>query len=105
MSNNPHSQNPESRHPASFYKLRVAGVVPDGWQGRLGRLRVVHEEGTEQQTSTTLMGEVTDQADLLGILNTRHELRLALLLVEAMEVEPNPSLSENTKSTKPSKTK
>ena len=70
-----------------MYRLRIAGVIPDGWEGRLGCLRAVHEEGPEPRTTTTLMGPVTDQADLLGILNTLHELHLTLLLVEAMDVE------------------
>jgi len=99
------SQDSNSRHPASLYRLRVAGVVPNGWEDRLGCLRVVHEEGSGPQTTTTLMGAVTDQADLLGILNTLHELRLALLLVEAMDTESIGSLSENKEPTKPTQTK
>lgn len=75
------------RQPASIYRLRIAGVIPDGWEERLGCLRAVREEGPEPQTVTTLMGAVTDQSDLLGILNTLHELHLTLLLVEAMDME------------------
>ncbi len=74
-----------------MYRLRIAGVIPDGWEGRLGCLRVVHEEGPEPKTTTTLMGAVTDQAELLGVLNTLHELRLPLLLVEAIDLESIPN--------------
>jgi hypothetical protein len=80
------------RQPASIYRLRIAGVIPDGWEERLGCLRAVREEGPEPQTVTTLMGAVTDQSDLLGILNTLHELRLTLLLVEA--IDPDTFLPE-----------
>jgi hypothetical protein len=62
-------------------------MLPSGWEYRLGCLQVVHEEGNESSGQTTLMGAVRDQADLLGVLNTLHELRLPLLLVEAVDTE------------------
>ncbi len=75
------------RQPASIYRLRVAGVIPTGWEDRLGCLRVVQEESSGSPATTTLMGAIKDQADLLGILNTLHQLRLTLLLVEAVDLE------------------
>ena len=77
--------------PASIYRLRVAGVIPAGWEDRLGCLRVVQEERTESPITTTLMGAVKDQADLIGVINTLHQLHLSLLLVEAIDVESIPA--------------
>ena len=79
------------RQPAAIYRLRVAGVIPSGWQDRLGCLRVVQEERTESPTTTTLMGAIKDQADLIGVINTLHQLHLSLLLVEAVDLESIPA--------------
>lgn len=87
MSKKSNPQEPHSGHPASRYKLRVAGVIPRDWENRLGSFRIAHEEATEPPTTSTLMGPVTDQADLLGVLNTLYELRLRLISVEALETE------------------
>ena len=74
-----------------MYRLRIAGAIPDGWENRLGGLRVVQEEGSEPPATTTLMGAVEDQAALLGVLNTLHELHLPLLLVEGIDLESIPA--------------
>ena len=81
------TENPNTKPPASIYRLRVGGRLPANWEDRLGCLRVVHEEESEPLCQTTLVGPVQDQSDLLGVLNTLHELRLPLLLVEAMNLE------------------
>ena len=75
------------RHPASIYRVSVAGRLPSGWEDRLGSLQIVHEEGNESSSQTTLMGAVRDQADLLGVLNTLHEVGLTLLLVEVIDTK------------------
>ena len=69
---------------ASRYRVCVAGTIPSSWANRLGCLEVVPQVGDRSSDRTLLMGDVRDQAELLGILNTLHELRLPLLLVEAV---------------------
>ena len=83
-------EDPTPGPPASIYRVRVAGRLPAGWEDRLGCLRVVHEEESGQLTKATLVGAVKDQSDLLGVLNTLHELQLPLLLVEALDLESIP---------------
>ena len=72
---------------ASSYRVCVAGSIPSNWANRLGCLEVVQPVGDRSSDQTLLMGDVRDQAELLGILNTLHELRLPLLLVEAVDPE------------------
>jgi hypothetical protein len=81
------SENHGTRQPAHIYRVYVDGRVPGGWEDRLGCLQVVHEEKAEPSGRITLMGAVRDQAELLGILNTLHQLRLTLLLVESDDVK------------------
>ncbi len=76
------------RNHASIYRVYVAGSLPGSWANRLGGLQVVREEMDGSADQTLLTGAVRDQAELLGILNTLHELRLPLLLVEAVDTEP-----------------
>ena len=75
------------RDHASIYRVCVAGTLPGSWADRLGGLQIVHAGGSGSSNQTLLMGVVRDQAELLGILNTLHELRLPLLLVEAVDVD------------------
>jgi hypothetical protein len=84
------------RNPASIYRVCVVGTISDGWEDRLGRLQVVREVGDGSSDQTLLMGAVRDQAELLGILNTLHELRLRLLLVEAVDTDLCPCRTKNT---------
>src|SRR5210317_2079161 len=78
-----HSQ----REHASIYRVCVAGTIPDSWAHRLGGLQAVRKRGDGSSDQTLLMGAVRDQAELLGVLNTLHELRLPLLLVEAADTD------------------
>ena len=80
---------------ASFYRVCVAGTLPGSWADRLGGLQVVRDGGDGSSGQTLLMGAVRDQAELLGILNTLHELRLPLLLVETVDTEPCPCKTKN----------
>ena len=72
---------------ASVYRVCVNGTLPGSWVDRLGGLQIVQEGGSGSSNQTLLMGAVRDQAELLGILNTLHELRLPLLHVEAVDTE------------------
>ena len=83
------------RDHASIYRVSVVGTLPASWADRLGGLQIVHEGGSGSSNQTLLMGAVRDQAELLGILNTLHELRLPLLLVDAVDTELCPCKTKN----------
>lgn len=73
-------------HPASgttTYEIRVAGHLGDQWCHRLGHLAIAHHgDGT-----TTLTGEVADQAQLHGILAGLRDIGAALLELRAIPRE------------------
>ena len=85
-----------------IYRVHVAGALPGSWANRLGGLEVVREKMDESSDQTLLMGAVRDQAELLGILNTLHELRLPLLLVEAVVPELCPCRPKDAEQPTPS---
>ena len=67
----------------AVYRIKVKGVVPDGWINRLGGL---HITGRASE-GTILVGRLEDQAELSGVLNTLYELHLVLLSVEVLSWE------------------
>ena len=81
--------NTQSEVPLSFnhgarYRIRVQGRVPARWLDRLAGMAVSVAIPDAGQPVTTLVGEVGDQAAVMGVLNTLYELRLALISVECL---------------------
>ena len=64
------------------YHIRVQGFLDESWSERLGGLRITAGSLEDQGPVTELVGEVRDQAELAGVLNSLYELHLTLLSVE-----------------------
>lgn len=78
--------NPEN--PKSFpfdrsgkYRIRVQGLLDERWSERLGGLSITTCKLKDQAVSE-LFGQMRDQSELAGVLNTLYELHLPILLVE-----------------------
>ncbi len=69
------------------YRIRVQGKLDEGWLERLGGMAVTPDTGEHKAPVTILVGHLTDQAVLSGILNTLYELHLPLLSVENLDEE------------------
>jgi hypothetical protein len=63
------------------YRIKVRGMVPERWHGRLGGLQIV----TTDQEVVTLEGLMADQAALNGVLETLYQLRLPILEVVSLQ--------------------
>ena len=72
------------------YRIRVHGELGASWAGRLGDMAITVRQAANQQPVTTLSGEVTDQAALLGVLNTLYDMGFPLLKVERLG-SPSPT--------------
>jgi len=72
------------------YRIKVQGILDKGWSDRLGGLTITTTGQTSKAPVTTLSGRLIDQAAVLGVLNTLHDLRLPLLSVECGEWKENP---------------
>ncbi|GAA3231594.1 hypothetical protein GCM10017691_25590 [Pseudonocardia petroleophila] len=68
------------------YRIRVDGHLDDHWSTRLGGLDLVRE----QDGTTTLGGEVPDQAALHGLLAVLRDLGVPLISVAAVGGGPGP---------------
>lgn len=69
---------PDRRPPPTGYRLRVDGHLGAHWGSSFNGFTVTHEpDGT-----TTLTGDVADQAALHGLLDRVRDLGLTLLAVQ-----------------------
>jgi len=79
--------NPEDKKRFAFdrpwnYRIRVRGFLDESWSERLAGLRITTDSRRDKSSVTALVGQVRDQAELAGVLNTLYELHLTLLSVE-----------------------
>lgn len=65
----------------AHYKLSVLGYIDSCWADRMGGMTITSCFETDNKPITTLEGSVSDQSELLGILNSIYELHLPLLSV------------------------
>ena len=64
------------------YRICLMGSLDSSWSDMLGGMALATEQIENQRYVTTLKGEVTDQAALMGVLNLVYDLGMTLLLVE-----------------------
>jgi hypothetical protein len=70
------------------YRIKARGRLDADWNDRFGAMEVVSIlSPCADDALTMLEGEVSDQAELAGILNTLYELHLPLLEVLRIEDE------------------
>ena len=62
------------------YRIKVGGVLPDGWIDRLGGLQI----SAKTSEGVTLEGGLPDQSALFGVLDTLFRLHLPLLEVTCL---------------------
>lgn len=66
------------------YQIRVQGRLLANWSERLGGMTVSPASLGAGSPETLLLGELSDQGALLGVLNTLYWLHLPVLLVERL---------------------
>jgi hypothetical protein len=69
----------------AVYRVRVDGRVPLDWSDRLMGMNIT-TSGEDDDSNSTLVGRLPDQAALSGVLNTLYETQYPVLSVECLEV-------------------
>lgn len=69
------------------YQIRVQGRIDQVWSDRLEGMLISSHIPAYGPAVTTLIGQVTDQAAVVGVLNTLYELHLPLISVEWLTAE------------------
>jgi hypothetical protein len=81
-----------SRNPILFdrpviYQIIVQGKIDPTWSDRLEGMTICQAIVNGSRSTTTLEGELSDQAALAGVLNTLYELHLPVLSVKHMDLD------------------
>ncbi len=69
------------------YQINVQGRIDPDWSDRLAGLQISNSVEQAAPPITRLYGKVSDQAALLGVLNSLYELHLPIISVF---VQPDP---------------
>ena len=69
---------------SATYRIRIQGALDDQWSDCLGGMSISTNRGEEHEVVTTLIGQLRDQAALVGVINTLYDMRLPILQVECL---------------------
>lgn len=72
---------------AAIYRIRVYGIVSERWASDYCAMKSSTFRSPDGSTETELVGQVTDQAALVGALNWLYDLGNAILSVERITDE------------------
>jgi len=70
--------------PAS-YRIRVQGHLDDSWTDRLGGMVITRAFTEENQPMSILIGRLSDQAALSGVMNALYGLHMSVFSVERLD--------------------
>jgi hypothetical protein len=84
MSNSQSWKDLKFEGPAS-YRIRAQGHIDDKWSGRLGGMVITRAFTEDKQPMTILIGLLSDQAALAGVMNALYGLHLPVLSVELLD--------------------
>lgn len=83
------------------YQIRVEGRIDPNWAGLMAGMTIRLTTEEARPPVTTLEGELSDQAALLGVLNSLYELHLPVLLVLCQSYIPASGKSALAETTPP----
>ncbi len=69
----------------AMYRIRIQGILDKNWSDYCGGMTIEHEGDPKQYAMTILMGKLTDQSALIGVLNSLHDIGYPILSVEYLE--------------------
>jgi hypothetical protein len=67
------------------YSIHVEGSLDVSWSERLAGMNIKKIKRKNRPPMTTLSGRLTDQAELLGVLNALYNLGKSLMAVERLD--------------------
>ena len=87
MNTQPGFRDQADDEPAT-YRIRVRGRIRRSWSDRFEGMTISTTPASERPVVTTLLGVLVDQAALVGVINSLHDLRLQVLNVECLDAAP-----------------
>ena len=71
----------------STYRIRVRGKIESKWSDWLGGMHITPHRLEGKSAWTELIGPLSDQAALVGVLNALYEMHLSIVSVECLASE------------------
>ena len=80
------------------YSICVKGFLDESWSQRLSGMQINNQVPNTQTPAAEIVGEVQDQTELIGVLNSLYEMHLPIISVSFMnlvtknssQLNPNP---------------
>ena len=69
------------------YRICVKGYLDDSWSDRLVGMTIDNQVPSSESPVAALSGQVRDQTELLGLLNSIYEMHLPLVSIELVNGE------------------
>lgn len=67
------------------YQIKVLGELQKEWSDRLKGMQIIIKQENDKKPVSVLTGQMSDQTDLSGVLNTLYELHLTVLSVKMLK--------------------
>ena len=67
------------------YRIGVMGTLDKKWSDYCGGMRIEHDIALDEYPITILVGRLTDQAALVGVINTLYDMGCPIILVDCVE--------------------
>ena len=84
MNSRPKNKASNFSMPAT-YSILVEGFLEENWAERLAGMHIQTIKRENEPAMTTLSGQLTDQAELLGVLNALYNLKMPLMAVKRLD--------------------
>jgi len=82
---NPHAGKDFKLWTPATYRIKVQGYLDESRSEFLGGMTITTACEEDEGVVTTLVGQLRDQAELSGVLNTLYELHLPILSVKCLK--------------------
>ncbi len=73
-------------HQPAHYRICIQGVLAENWSDYFAGLTITYDSTSQPYPVTILTGSMSDQAMLLGILNSLYGFGLPLVAVEWVQL-------------------
>jgi hypothetical protein len=70
---------------SASYRIRAKGYLDDRWSDRLGGMVLTRAFTGDRQPMTILIGKLSDQAALAGVMDALYNLHLPVISVELLD--------------------
>jgi hypothetical protein len=69
----------------AVYRVTIQGILDTNWSDYYGGMTITHQGDPKHDAMSILLGRLSDQSALIGVLNSLHDIAYSILLVEYLK--------------------